>query len=75
MEGASGAEGGIPPTAGLETQPAIGTQEESRWTEARSKLTKDTLGHRRDERILETVIGLEVAGVNTIQSCEGHIRY
>ena len=74
MEGAS--ETGIIRVATAE-KPAIQTQKEQRWKEVENEFSgvTDRLGREIDEGILDTVVALNVLGINTIQSCEGHMDH
>jgi hypothetical protein len=50
-------------------------QKQAQWQQMEQLLhgTKDRLGKGIDEGIFETVVALNVLGINTSQSCEGHI--
>ena len=49
----------------------------AQWEEARAKVEqmKDRLGKSVDGGIKETVVGLNVSGINTTASCEGHVDW
>jgi hypothetical protein len=55
-------------------KPASEVQKQQRWEEIKKEFTtvSDKLGQEIDPGILDTVVGLNVLGVNTFQSCEGH---
>ena len=67
----------VPTRVETVTKPAIDGQKKRSWEEATNEFRRvtDRLGHEIDHGVLETVVALNVLGVNTVQSCEGHLDH
>lgn len=63
-----------PPKTPLELDRTV---KEKKWQNATAEINKitDALGKGIDEGVKETVIALNVLGINTTQSCEGHLDW